>query len=98
MYKKLAGMTGTAETEARRVRQDLQARSPGHPDQPADASASRIPTSSTAPSARSSTRWRDEIEELHETGQPVLVGTISIEKSEQLADAAQEGAASSTSC
>ena len=26
MYKKLAGMTGTAETEARGVRQDLQAR------------------------------------------------------------------------
>ena len=35
-YKKLAGMTGTAETEADRVRQDLQARRHRHPDQPAD--------------------------------------------------------------
>ena len=34
MYKKLAGMTGTAETEAPRVRQDLQAGSRGHSDEP----------------------------------------------------------------
>ncbi len=34
MYKKLAGMTGTAETEAAGVRQHLQAGSGGHPDQP----------------------------------------------------------------
>ena len=34
-YKKLSGMTGTAETEALRVRQDLQPRRDGHPDQPA---------------------------------------------------------------
>ena len=39
MYKKLAGMTGTAETEAAGVRQDLQARSRGDSDQPADAAA-----------------------------------------------------------
>ena len=34
MYKKLAGMTGTADTEAAGIRQDLQARRHGHPDQP----------------------------------------------------------------
>ena len=33
MYKKLSGMTGTAETEGRRVRKDLRARCPGDPDQ-----------------------------------------------------------------
>ncbi len=32
----------------------------------------------------------DEIKELHEKGQPVLVGTISIEKSEILADHAEK--------
>ncbi len=36
MYKKLAGMTGTAETEAAGIREDLQARSDGDSDQPAD--------------------------------------------------------------
>ena len=36
MYKKLAGMTGTADTEAAEFAQDLQARRRGDPDQPAD--------------------------------------------------------------
>ena len=35
MYGKLAGMTGTADTEAPGVREDLQPRRRGHPDQPA---------------------------------------------------------------
>ena len=39
MYTKLAGMTGTADTEADGVHQDLQARRRGRPDQQADASA-----------------------------------------------------------
>jgi preprotein translocase subunit SecA len=34
MYDKLAGMTGTADTEADGVRRDLQPRHHGHPDQP----------------------------------------------------------------
>jgi hypothetical protein len=41
MYKKLAGMTGTAETEAGRVPRDLQAGRGGHPDQPAGAPGRR---------------------------------------------------------
>ena len=57
MYKKLAGMTGTAETEARRVRQDLQAGSDGHSHQQHAAPASRMPTSSTAPRRKSTTPW-----------------------------------------
>ena len=36
LYDKLAGMTGTAATEARGVLQDLQAGRRRHPDQPAD--------------------------------------------------------------
>ena len=36
MYKKLAGMTGTAETEARRILQDLQAGSHRDSDEPTD--------------------------------------------------------------
>ena len=39
-----------------------------------------------------------EIEERNETGQPVLVGTISVEVSELLSRAARQGAASSTRC
>ena len=48
-YKKLAGMTGTAETEAAGVRQDLQPRRHRHSHQPRRWCASRSPTSSTAP-------------------------------------------------
>ena len=36
MYKKLSGMTGTADTEAAGVPPDLQARRHGHPDEQAD--------------------------------------------------------------
>ena len=35
MYEKLAGMTGTAETEETEFYSDLQARGRGHPDEPA---------------------------------------------------------------
>ena len=40
----------------------------------------------------------DEIKARHEAGQPVLVGTISVEVSEKLSDDLQEATASSTSC
>ena len=35
---------------------------------------------------KSITRLSDEVQKLHETGQPVLVGTTSIEKSERLSE------------
>ena len=38
MYDKLAGMTGTALTEAGRIRENLQSRSRRHPDQSAQSS------------------------------------------------------------
>jgi len=83
MYKKLAGMTGTADTEAAEFRKTY------------NLDVVVIPTN--MPLIR--TNYSDviykteeekfravvrEIEELHKLGRPVLVGTISIEKSERL--------------
>ena len=55
-YKKLAGMTGTADTEAEEFAQDLQARRHRHPAEQAAWAASSIRISSTAPSRKSGTR------------------------------------------
>ncbi len=83
MYKKLAGMTGTADTEAVEFKKIY------------DLDVVVIPTN--RPLIR--TNYPDviykterekfeavvrEIEELHRKGRPVLVGTVSIEKSERL--------------
>ncbi len=83
MYGKLAGMTGTAETEANEFAQiyDLDVvviptNQPMLRDDRADL------VYRTAPE-----KWNavvEEIEECHASGQPVLVGTVSIEKSEML--------------
>jgi preprotein translocase subunit SecA len=83
MYKKLAGMTGTADTEASEFRKIY------------NLDVVVIPTN--RPLIRTNYpdviyRTEDEkfraavreIEELHRSGRPVLVGTISIEKSERL--------------
>ncbi len=83
MYDKLAGMTGTADTEALEFNKIYNL-------QPVV-----IPTN--LPVARvdeddvvylnEKEKWDaicDEIEEAHKRGQPVLVGTVSIEKSELL--------------
>jgi preprotein translocase subunit SecA len=83
MYKKLAGMTGTADTEASEFRKIY------------NLDVVVIPTN--RPLIRTNNpdviyRTEDEkfravvreIEELHRSGRPVLVGTISIEKSERL--------------
>lgn len=85
MYKKLAGMTGTAKTEESEFA-DIY-----------DLDVVEIPTNK--PLIRQDNRdvvysteagkFRavvDEIKELHKTGQPILVGTISVERSEYLSD------------
>jgi len=83
MYKKLAGMTGTAETEAPEF------------DKIYKLEVVVIPTNKTLlrvenPDVVYRTEKEkyfaaaDEIQRLHESGQPVLVGTTSIEKSERL--------------
>jgi preprotein translocase subunit SecA len=84
MYKKLAGMTGTAETEAPEF------------DKIYRLEVVVIPTNKELlrkenPDVVYRTEKEkyfaaaDEIQRLHESGQPVLVGTTSIEKSERLA-------------
>ncbi len=85
MYKKLAGMTGTAETEATEF------------DKVYRLEVMVIPTNRTLlrlehPDVVYRTEREkyfaaaDEIQKLNETGQPVLVGTTSIEKSERLSE------------
>ncbi|PYV55725.1 MAG: preprotein translocase subunit SecA [Acidobacteria bacterium] len=85
MYKKLAGMTGTAETEAPEF------------DSIYRLEVTVIPTNRTLlrkenPDVVYRTEKEkyfaasDEIQKLNQTGQPVLVGTTSIEKSERLSE------------
>ncbi|BAS28775.1 preprotein translocase subunit SecA [Limnochorda pilosa] len=83
MYRKLAGMTGTAKTEEEEFMKIY------------GMDVVVIPTNAAMiredhPDAVYKTEKAkfeavvEEIAEMHETGQPVLVGTISIEKSERL--------------
>ncbi len=83
MYDKLSGMTGTAETEAAEFGEIY------------DLDVVVIPTNQPMIRAdhadvvfrTAREKWNavtDEIQELHEKGQPTLVGTVSIETSELL--------------
>jgi preprotein translocase subunit SecA len=84
MYKKLSGMTGTAETEAAEFQKTY------------NIDVTVVPTNQTMIRKEySDLVYRTEVEKFrnaaneikkyNETGQPVLVGTISVEKSERLA-------------
>ncbi len=90
LYDKLAGMTGTAETEASELAsapttcRSCRSRRTGR------SSASTRATSSTRPRTPSSTPSSTTSRERHESGQPVLVGTISVEKSEKLSRALEK--------
>lgn len=83
MYKKLSGMTGTADTEAAEFNKiynlDVVVGPANRPMVRADYPDVIYRTEQEKFNAIS-----EEIEALHEKGQPVLVGTISIEKSEKL--------------
>ncbi len=83
MYKKLAGMTGTAKTEEDEFRAiynlDVVVIPTNMPMIRAD-----NPDVVYKNEKGKFNAVIDEIEELHSNGQPVLVGTISIEKSELL--------------
>lgn len=85
MYEKLSGMTGTAETEAEEFREVY------------GLSVIVIPTN--RPTVRTDhadiiyrtvpEKWNavvDDIKRCHENGQPVLVGTVSVENSEHVAE------------
>jgi preprotein translocase subunit SecA len=85
MYEKLAGMTGTAETEADEFAQiyglDVIVVPTNRPMVRADNSDVIYRTEKE--------KWKavlEEIVELQQKGQPVLVGTVSIEKSERLSE------------
>src|SRR5262252_2953443 len=90
MYAKLAGMTGTAETEAAEFANIYKL------------DVAVVPTN--RPMVRSDfndviyrterEKWdavAKEIEELHKKGQPVLVGTVSVESSEMLSARLKKG-------
>ena len=83
MYKKLAGMTGTADTEAAEFEKIYKLE------------VTQIPTNKPLRRLEmqdivyrtEEEKFRNaakEIEECHKRGQPVLVGTVSVEKSEKL--------------
>ncbi|HEV8681604.1 MAG TPA: preprotein translocase subunit SecA [Actinomycetota bacterium] len=83
MYDKLAGMTGTAKTQAREFEEVYKL------------GVVEIPTNRDMVRAdqqdeiykNEDAKWRSVVEDLaerYEKGQPVLVGTVSIEKSERL--------------
>jgi preprotein translocase subunit SecA len=83
MYQKLAGMTGTADTEAEEFAKiynlDVLVMPTNKPMIRADHPDMIYKTEKAKFNA-----VIKEVEELHQKGQPVLVGTISIEKSELL--------------
>ena len=85
LYEKLAGMTGTAETEAAEFHQTY--------------SVGVVPVPTNKPMIRDDVKdvvyksedakfqaVAEDIAERHEEGQPVLVGTTSVEKSERLSN------------
>ncbi|MHB1665780.1 MAG: preprotein translocase subunit SecA, partial [bacterium] len=83
IYRKLAGMTGTADTEAEEFKKiynlDVAIIPTNKPMSRKDYSDLVFATENEKFSAVA-----DEIAELHKKTQPVLVGTVSIEKSEKL--------------
>ena len=85
MYKKLAGMTGTAETEAAEFGKiynlDVVVI-------PTNRALLRIENPDLVYRTEKEKYFAsaDEIQKLNDAGQPVLVGTTSIEKSERLSD------------
>jgi preprotein translocase subunit SecA len=85
MYKKLGGMTGTAETEATEFGKiyslDVTVIPTNRPMRRVENPDLVYRTEKEKYFAAA-----DEIQKLNEAGQPVLVGTTSIEKSERLSD------------
>ena len=98
MYKKLAGMTGTADTEADEFQKIYKLDVVVDPDQPAD-DPQGLPRPRLPDRAREVQRdRRGDQGAATSAGQPVLVGTTSIEKSELLSRPARAGRASRTRC
>jgi preprotein translocase subunit SecA len=85
LYQKLGGMTGTAATEAEEF---LEIYNLGVVEVPTNRPIARVDEDDQVyRTAREKFEGIvTEIKKAHETGQPILVGTTSIEKSEQLAE------------
>ncbi|GAB3296946.1 preprotein translocase subunit SecA [Epidermidibacterium keratini] len=83
-YDKLAGMTGTAQTEAAELSQTYKL---GVVPIPTNKPMQRVDHADIIYKTESAkfTAVVDDIAEAHDQGQPVLVGTTSVEKSELLA-------------
>lgn len=83
MYDKLSGMTGTADTEANEFKQiydlDVVVVPTNKPVRRVD-----LPDLIYYNEEMKFNAIVDEVKKIHATGQPVLVGTVSIEKSELL--------------
>ena len=96
MYKKLSGMTGTAETEATEFNKiyklDVSLIPTNRPLRRAENSDVVYRTGGEKYEAvvngilQEDNSYAFGLRQIHESGQPVLVGTISIEKSEHLAN------------
>ena len=84
LYDKLAGMTGTAETEAAEFKHTYKLEVvsiPTHRTMVRDDESDLVYKTAAA-------KWDaliEDIKERNEAGQPILVGTVSIEKNEHLA-------------
>ena len=85
MYKKLAGMTGTAETEAPEFDKIYRLEVIVIPTN-RDLLRKENPDIVYRTEKEKYFAAADEIQRLHDSNQPVLVGTTSIEKSERLSD------------
>lgn len=85
MYKKLAGMTGTASTEAEEFHKiyklDVVVIPTNRPMVRKD-----LPDAIYKTQTAKYTAVANEVEKIHKAGQPVLVGTTSIEKNEFLSE------------
>jgi len=83
MYKKLSGMTGTADTEATEFKQIYNLDVTIIPTNRTNVRKDEADTIYKSESSKIKAIL-DEIKVANEIGQPVLVGTISVDKSEQL--------------
>lgn len=83
MYKKLAGMTGTAKTEEEEFKEIYNMLVV---EVPTNVKVERIDATDLL-FASASDKFKallDEVQERHEKGQPILIGTIAVETSEYL--------------
>lgn len=86
LYKKLSGMTGTAKTEETEFGEiyklDVVIIPPNKPNRRIDEPDIVYTTIRGKNNAIA-----DEVERVHDTGRPILIGTVTIEKSEELSNA-----------